>query len=166
MFLASAFLLFAIAGKLILFNHLMHGKMSAANQQAVSAQSAINQEAMLEKAVFANIPVGSEQLQAIGTVVVLGCAALYTLAQETQIRVSTLSIMPVTQADVAITAVATSLPQTNGGIKRVMVLLKVNFNDIEYLYEFLQKIPDLGGSLSNIKIKAGSAAITVQFIGV
>ena len=164
--LIVAVALFGGAGKIALISKARQAMLVSAGQKVVAAQSEMARAVALRKAVFANIPAGNGRLNKIRIVVARGSVALYNSAQDHHLTVGILSIDSASQGDIALDAVAKSLPMTNDSIRRIALLLKINFNNFWYLYDFIEKIPDTGGYLSAIKIKGNGAALTVKFIGV
>lgn len=164
--LIVAVALFGIAGKIILLCKAQQAVLVAANLQTLTARGEMARVSALKQAVFARIPIGNGQLNKIKIIATQGSAALYNMVQAHHLTVSALSIDSPSQGDIALDAIAKSLPLTDGHIRRITLLLKVNFNNLAYLDDFIEAIPASGGYLSHLKIKGSDAALTVKFIGV
>ena len=163
--LVLAIVLFAVVGKIALISKARQDSVTEINRQIAASHAEIAHLDAIKQAVFASIPVSNGHLDDINIVVARGSAALYNLAQAHYLNVGILSIDSAAQSDIALDRIAKSLPMTNDKIKRVTLLLKVNFSNLTDLSDFINKIPATGGYLSNIKIKANSATLTVKFIG-
>ena len=161
-----AIVLFAVAGKIALISKARQNSLTETNRQVAAIKAGLAHIAAIKEAVFAKIPVNKGHLDNINTVVARGSVALYNLAQAHHLNVGILSIDSAAQSDIALDRIAKPLPMTNDTIKRITLLLKVNFTNLPYLIDFINNIPDTGGYLSNIKIKANSATLTVKFIGI
>ncbi|MHB1676078.1 MAG: hypothetical protein ACYCSS_00895 [Sulfuriferula sp.] len=164
--LILAVVLFSAAGKIALISKAMWSSLVSANLQAAAVQEEMARAVAIQKAVMATIPVDKGHLNKIRTVIAHGSIALYNLALANHLIVGILSIEGAAQGDIALDAVAKSLPMTHDSIKRITLLMKVNFNNLTSLGDFIEKIPDTGGYLSDIKIKGNGAALTVKYIGI
>lgn len=162
--LASAILL-GIAIKFALIGQGWQHRLVDARRQLSAAQAQMDTARISQKIVFAAIPVGNGHLENLKLELARGGVALYQLAVDSHLIVGILTIKSAAQGDITLASVEKSLPMTNDTIKRIGFLLKVNFNNLNDLTDFIEKIPETGGYLSNIKIKDSAAALTINFIG-
>lgn len=158
--------LFGAAGKLALLSKSRLGDLAAANRRELAAQGEMARTVAIRNAVFATIPAGRVHLDKIKSVVARGSAALYNLAQANDLVVSMLSIDSASRGDIALDAMAKPVPMTGGDIRRVAVLVKMSFDNLTEVSDFVAQIPTTGGYLSGLDIKGREVTATVRFMGV
>ncbi|HET9112949.1 MAG TPA: hypothetical protein VFN66_03655 [Burkholderiales bacterium] len=162
----AAILLSGAAIKIVLISQGWQHRLTDAQRKLSIAKAGMENARTIQKMVFATIPVGNGHADDLRLELAQGGVALYQWAIACHLIVSTLTINSAAQGDIRLAAVEKSLPMTNETIKRIGFLLKINFNSLTDLSDFILKIPDTGGYLSNIKIKNNEAALTINFIGV
>ncbi len=161
-----AIVLLGAATKIALISQGWQHKLVDARRKLSVTKARMENARTIQKMVFATIPVGRGHADDLRLELAQGGVALYQWAIACHLIVGTLTINSAAQGDVRLAAVEKSLPMTNETIKRIGFLLKVNFNNLNDLSDFILKIPDTGGYLSNIKIKNSEAALTINFIGI
>lgn len=163
--LLLAAVLLGAAIKIALISQGWQHRLVDARRQLSAVQAQIDTARISQKMIFATIPVGNGHLDNLKLELARGGVALYQLAVDSHLMVGILTIKSAAQGDITLAAVEKSLPMTNDTIKRIGFLLKANFNSLNDLTDFIEKIPKTGGYLSNIKIKGSTAALTINFIG-
>lgn len=98
----------------------------------------------------------------------VGVIRLINLARENGVAVS--SISPASkaggQSGTAIDQIATSVPMTDGGVRRVHIKMNIGFSSLDALTNFIGAIPTSGGYLSRINIGKDRADLSIRFVGV
>lgn len=163
--LLVAAVLFGAAIKIALISQDWQHRLVDARRKLSAAQVQMDNARISQKIIFAAIPAGKGHLDNLTLELARGGVALYQLAVDSHLIVGILTIKSAAQGDITVASVEKSLPMTNDTIKRIGFLLKANFNNLNDLTDFVEKIPETGGYLSSMKIKDGSAALTINFIG-
>ncbi|MHB1655636.1 MAG: hypothetical protein ACYCSZ_04625 [Burkholderiales bacterium] len=164
--LLVAAIFFGAAIKIALLGQDWQHRLIDAHRKLFAAQVRMDNARNVRKIVFATIPAGNGHLDNLETELARGGVALYQLALDSHLIVGLLTIKSSAQGDISLSAVEKPLPMTNDTISRIDFLLKANFNNLSDLSDFVKKIPETGGYLSNISIKDGEAALTIKFIGI
>lgn len=140
-------------------------QLTQLKQRVHSAEHALVESQAVQAVIFSRIPVGAQHLVPINDAAVYGGVALFNLARAHHLQIGNLTIQGAIQGDISITQAIKPVPQTGDHIKRVSYRLKVDFNNLAFLTDFVAGIPALGGYLSDISIKQGGASMTINFLG-
>ena len=97
-----------------------------------------------------------------------GVIRLLMLARESRVTVDNISPESKAggQSGTAIDQIASSIPMTDGAVKRVPIKMKVGFETLDSLKAFTDAIPQSGGYLSKIIVRKGRADLSIRFVGV
>lgn len=152
--------------KIALLSQNWQHRLVDAQRNLSAAQTRMDNARIVRKMVFATIPAGNGHLDDLKLELARGGLELYQLAVGSHLTVGLLTIKSAAQGDINLTTVKKSLPLTNETISRIGFLLKANFHNLNDLSDFIGRIPETGGYLSDIKIKDGEVALTIKFIGV
>lgn len=97
-----------------------------------------------------------------------GAVRLLNLARESRVTVDNISPESKAggQSGTAIDQIASSIPMTDGAVKRVPIKMKIGFETLDSLKSFTDSIPHSGGYLSKIVVRKGRADLSIRFVGV
>lgn len=140
-------------------------QLTQLKQHTHSAAQALAESQAVQASIFSRIPVGVQRLAPINDAAVYGGVALFNLARAHHLQIGNLTVQGAAQGELSITQAIKPVPQTGDRIKRVSYRLKVDFNNLAFLTDFVAGIPALGGYLSDISIKQGGVSMTINFLG-
>lgn len=153
------------SGKVAVSAKAVHAHIVVENEKISHSKSELSTIDSLKQYVFKAIPQGNEKLDSISVMASHGGLELYNLAVENHLSVGSISISSDAHGDIKLSDAAKTVNMTNGDVKQVSLLLNVDFLNMASLSDFVAKIPETNGYLSELKIKKNSALLTVRFIG-